>query len=87
MRFVPDRLSLYLYTKYFKYFTETAQTENEYEQIEVSISYVRLVPAFFCLILYFYTEYTSNTLPETAQPGNEYEQIEVNISVQFFPTS
>jgi hypothetical protein len=60
---------------------EAAQTENEYEQIEVSISYVRLVPAFFCLILYFYTEFPSNTLPETAQPENEYEQIEVNIYV------
>ncbi len=60
---------------------EAAQTENEYEQIEVSISYVRLVPPFFCLILCFYTEFPSNTLPETAQPENEYEQIEVSISV------
>jgi hypothetical protein len=31
---------------------ETAQTENEYEQIEVSVAYVRLFPARLSLYLY-----------------------------------
>ncbi len=62
---------------------ETAQTENEYEQIEVTI-YVRFIPAR--LSLYLYTENTLNTLPETAPTEKEYEKIEVKIYIGFVPT-